>query len=177
MTTKLPSPTTIGSQVTTVSVLGVTIRADGAILADWQGLDKSGVAVVRQPAAFTKEAAAELLAGPASGLLAATEKAIVSAIAQSGQPPASQVPNPAVPSPATHAAAGSRIAMLAARARASRPQTETDEIATGDVGALPPELEHPHAPPDPVTPPAAPPTQMDKAAAAAAAFGAGLRKS
>jgi hypothetical protein len=92
MGTPLKTSTVIGTKVSSVLVVSVTVRVDGAVLADWQGLDDKGQGVVRQVAAFPPDIAKELLSGAVSELIGKVEAAIVSAIASSGQAPPKDLP-------------------------------------------------------------------------------------
>lgn len=94
MSTNLQKPTLIGSQVTSIVAVTATVRADGSVLVDWQGLDANGVALVRQVAAFAAKDVDILFKCPVSGLLAAAEAAIVQAIASSGNAPPTDLPRP-----------------------------------------------------------------------------------
>jgi len=175
MGTPLKAPATIGSKVASVLVQSVTVRADGAILADWQGLDAAGLGVVRQSAAFMPEAAAPLLSAPSSELVGRAEAMIVQAIASSGEAPAQNLPGP---SPRAGAATGNghgaprgfpprpsakELDALTAAARA-RPRPELSDLHPGSRGKAP---AAPAAPSSTAAPPA--PSPYLHAAAAASA--------
>jgi len=127
MSTTLATPTVIGPKVASIVVQQVTLRADGAVLIDWQGLDAAGQAVARQTAVFTpKDADANaLLAAPASGLLAACEAELAKAIASGLSLEAPAASGAAAP-PGLKANAGRADLIAAARlaeVRAARAKT------------------------------------------------------
>lgn len=116
MSTNLQKPTVIGSQATSIVVVSATVRADGTVFVDWQGLDANGSPVVRQVAAFAAKDAGTLLAGPVSGLIGAAEAAIVQAIASSGNAPPTDLPKPVLRPPFAVAAAAAADAARAKQA-------------------------------------------------------------
>jgi hypothetical protein len=83
MTTKLLQEKVIPSKIVSVSVSSVTVRHDGVVVADWQGIDSSGMGVLRQQVTFMPDAVASLLEAPTSEIIARAEAAIVQALGSS----------------------------------------------------------------------------------------------
>ena len=131
MSTTLKTAATVGSKISSVVVVAVTVRQDGAVFADWQGLDDKGQGVLRQVAAFSPESAKDLLAGPVSELASKSEAAIVSAIANGEAPPKDLASSPVAPA-VPEAFLAARNARLAALAKAREAVQRAD-------GSLPPQ--------------------------------------
>lgn len=118
MSTNLPRPATLGPQVTSIRVHAATLRADGAVRAEFQGLDDKGAIVLQAASTFQKDAAAAFFPSATSAnLLVAIEAVIVKAIADTGAPP----PDAVAPAPlpvGVHHARSISAAIAAARAKA-----------------------------------------------------------